>query len=95
MKIRAIAVIAMALFLPFAASACGDDSTGDLSKEEISKQFQDAGISKKQADCMADKVKDADLTKDELDEFNKSQDTSSKAGKALMDAVTSCMTTGS
>ena len=40
-------------------------------------------------------AKDADLTKDELDEFNKSQDTSSKAGKALMDAVTSCMTTGS
>ncbi|MFN8017007.1 MAG: hypothetical protein U0P45_02665 [Acidimicrobiales bacterium] len=94
MKLRYVFMAAMALFLPFIATACGDDSTGDLSTDEISKELQDSGIPEKQADCIASKVKDADLTKDELEEFNKSQDTSSKAGKALMDAVTSCVTAG-
>ena len=95
MKIRYVLLAAVALFMPLAVTACGDDSTGDLSKSEISKELQDAGIPEEQADCIAGKVKDADLTKDELDEFNKSQDTSTKAGKALMEAVTSCVTAGS
>lgn len=92
MKIRYVAIAALALFLPILATSCGDDSTGDLSETEISKEFQDAGIPKEQADCMAGKVKDADLTKEELDDFTKSKDESTKAGKALMSAVTSCMT---
>jgi hypothetical protein len=92
MKFRYLAIAALALFLPFLATSCGDDSTGDLSESEIAKEFEDAGIPKEQAECMAGKVKDADLTKDELDEFTKSQDASTKAGKALMSAVTSCMT---
>lgn len=91
MKFRYLAIAAMALFLPFLATSCGDDSTGDLSEDEISKEFVDAGIPKEQADCMAGKVKDADLTQDELDDFTESQDESTKAGKALMSAVTSCM----
>ncbi len=93
MKFRYLAIAVLALFLPFLATACGDDSTGDLSESEISKEFADAGIPKEQADCMAGKVKDADLTKKELDEFTKNQDATSKAGKALMSAVTSCMQT--
>ena len=92
MKFRYLDIAALPLFLPFLATGCGDDSTGDLSKEEISKEFEDAGIPKEQADCMAGKVKDADLTKEELDDFTKSQDASTKAGKALMSAVTECMT---
>ncbi|WP_421118322.1 hypothetical protein ACE2AJ_13020 [Aquihabitans daechungensis] len=91
MKFRYLAIAALALFLPVFATSCGDDSTGDLSESEISKEFQDAGIPEEQADCMAGKVKDADLTKEELDDFTESQDESSKAGKALMSAVTSCM----
>ena len=92
MKFRYLAIAAMALFLPILATGCGDDSTGGLSESEISKEFKDAGIPAEQADCMAAKVKDADLTKEELDEFTKSQDADTKAGKALMSAVTSCMT---
>jgi len=91
MKLRHLAIAAVALCLPFLATGCGDDSTGDLSESEISKEFVDAGIPKEQADCMAGKVKDADLTKDELDEFTDSQDETTKAGKALMAAVTECM----
>ncbi len=91
MKFRYLAVAAMALFLPVLATSCGDDSTGDLSESEISKEFVEAGIPKEQADCMAGKVKDADLTEDELEDFTKSQDETTKAGKALMAAVTECM----
>lgn len=91
MKLRYLAIAVVALFLPFLATGCGDDSTGDLSESEISEEFVDAGIPKEQADCMAGKVKDADLTKDELEEFTSSQDESTKAGKALMAAVTECM----
>lgn len=93
MKFRYLAIAAVALFLPFLATACGDDSTGDLSESEISEQFQDAGIEKAQADCMAGKVKDADLTEEELNDFTESQDASSKAGEVLMSAVTECITT--
>ena len=51
MKIRAIAIIAIALFLPLAAAACGgDDSTGDLSTDDIAKELKDAGLPAKQAD---------------------------------------------
>lgn len=94
MKLRYLAIAVLALFLPFLATACGDDSTGDLSESEISKEFQDAGIPKEEANCMASKVKDADLTKDELEEFTSSQDTDTKAGKAMMEAVTACMSLG-
>ena len=95
MKIRHLFMLVMAVFLPVAVAACGADSTGDLSKDDISKELQDSGMPKAQADCIANKVKDADLTKEELDDFNKSPDTESKAGKALMSAVTGCMTTTS
>ena len=53
MKFRYLAIALLALFLPFLATSCGDDSTGDLSESEISKEFEDAGIPKEQADCMA------------------------------------------
>ena len=91
MKLRYLAVAALALFLPFLATSCGDDSTGDLSESEISKEFQDAGLDKETSDCLAGKVKDADLTKDELDEFTENNDETTKAGKVLTSALTECM----
>lgn len=72
MLIRKLAVASMALILPFAAVACGDDSTGDLDKGDLSKKFQDeAGMNKKQADCMADAMIKADFTEDELNKMAK------------------------
>jgi hypothetical protein len=94
MKLRHLAAVALALFLPFVAASCGDDSTGDMSEGEISKQLQDAGVSEKEADCMAPKLKEADLTEDDLDKLEKSQDESSKAGKAFVAAITECMGIG-
>ena len=35
MKIRSIAIIAFALFLPVGIAACSEDSTGDLDKGEL------------------------------------------------------------
>jgi len=92
MKIRHLAAALLALTLPFAATACGADSTGDLSEKEISEQLQKGGLPAETADCIAGDLKDANLTEEQLEEFNKSQDTSSETGKVLMKAVTACMT---
>jgi hypothetical protein len=43
---------------------------------------------------MATKVKDADLTKDELDEVTSDDNDSSRAGKVFTSALTECMGIG-
>jgi hypothetical protein len=93
MRIRTLAACAVALTLPFAAVACGDDSTGDLSEEEISDALQEGGLDAETSDCIAGDLKDADLTEDELNEFTESQDVDSRAGEVLMEAMSSCLGT--
>ena len=94
MKLRSLALVATALVLPFAATACGDDSTGDLDKGDLVDEFKDSGMDDAQADCMAGAIIDSDFTKDELDEMNadptKLEDTDK--GKEYMAAVTTCVT---
>ena len=91
MKFRYLAIAAMALFLPFLATGCGDDSTGDLSESEISDQLQEGGLDEKTSDCMAGVIKDADLTEDELNEYIKDPTGDGKAAKAITPAITDCM----
>lgn len=90
MKFRTLAVVALALLLPFGAVACSDDSTGDLSKSEISDALQKGGLPKDKADCGADIMKKADLSKDELNDFN-GANKDSKAGKAFQQVLKKCM----
>ena len=49
MKIRSIAIIAFALFLPVGIAACSEDSTGDLDKGELSDELQKEGLSADEA----------------------------------------------
>ena len=67
MKIRALAVVALAITMPFAATACGADSTGELDKGDLVDELKKAGLDEETADCAADAMIDADFTKDELD----------------------------
>ncbi len=90
MKLRLLAVAAIALVMPFSLAACGDDSTGDLSVEEISKELQNGGIESAQADCIATALKEADFTKEELDNISDIDVTTGK-GKAYVDAASECL----
>ena len=88
---RILAVTALALFLPFAATACGDDSTGDLSVGEMSKELQSkGGLDKATADCLAKALKDADFTKAELEKLG-TGDIDAKKEKAYTDAGIKCI----
>lgn len=89
MKIRVLAIGALALFLPFAAVACGDDSTGDLSIDEISEEMQKSGLPEDQADCVAKALKEADFTEDDLNDL--ATDPDSEKGKAYIEAATKCL----
>lgn len=71
-----------------------EDSTGELTVEEISEEFQNAGLPKDEADCIAEIVHDADLTKQELDEFVANEDGDTPAGEVLTDAITQCFGLG-
>lgn len=90
MKLRVLAVAAAALVLPFSVVACGDDSTGDLSVNEISSELQKGGINKEQADCIAEALKKADFTKKELENLD-SMDISTGKGKEYVDAASKCL----
>ena len=93
MKLRILAVTATALLLPFAATACSDDSTGDLDKGDLVDDFKDSGMTEDQADCMADAIIDSDFTEDELDEMTADPTKlESGKGKEYMNAVTKCVT---
>lgn len=95
MKLRIVFLAVLAVLLPFVATGCGDDSTGDLSRDDIVKQLEKSGVPEAQAPCVADALKKADFTKDELNNISKKQDFSSGKGKAYIDAVTKCVTGGS
>jgi hypothetical protein len=90
MKIRLIAIAAVALALPFAAASCSSDSTGNYSVEKISSELQDAGLTKAQADCFAPMLKKADLTEKEIKAASPA-DPTSKAGKVFAEAATKCV----
>lgn len=93
MKIRNLAVAAIALTLPFAAVACGADSTGELDKDDLVKELTDSGMDEATADCAADAMIDADFTKDELDKLN-AGDTGvdEKKTEAFTNAIAKCVT---
>lgn len=94
MKIRNLAMAAMAVLLPFAAAACSSDSTGDLNKGDVSKELQKGGaMTKVQADCAADALIKADFSKDELKKLNSndSAKVSAKKVKEFTKAVTGCV----
>lgn len=93
MKFRNLAVAAVALMLPLSAVACSDDSTGDLDVGEISEEIQKSGIPKEQADCVAQALKDADFTEDDMENF--STDPESEKGKEYIAAVTECVSEAS
>lgn len=97
MKIRTLAVVATALFLPFAAAACGADSTGELDKGDLTKELQDAGYTEAQAECAADKVIAADFSKEEIDKANEELaagniTSTDERAQELIEAFTSCLT---
>lgn len=93
MKFRTLAVAAAAIVLPLSAVACSDDSTGDLDVGEISEEIQKSGIPEEQADCVAQALKDADFTEDDLENF--STDPDSEKGKEYIEAVTDCVSDAS
>ena len=92
MKIRSLAVFAAALALPLGAAACSEESTGDLSKGEITSQLVDAGLPEEQAGCMADAMIEIDFTKTELEDIGSGKTTSGEKYDAFFEATTSCMT---
>lgn len=92
MKFRNLALAATALLLPFAAVSCGDDSTGDLDKGDIVDELKKADIPEDQANCMADALIKADLTKDELDKLNSGEDIDADKQSAFTAALTDCIT---
>lgn len=95
MKFRYLAMAAMALFIPFAASACGADSTGELDKGDLVDELEKGGMDKKQADCMADALIDADFNKDELDSLNAGKsDVDKTKTEAFTKAATECVMAG-
>jgi hypothetical protein len=92
MKFRYLAVAATAVFLPFAATACGADSTGELDKGELVDELEKGGMDAAQADCMADALIDADFTKDEIDDLNAGDtDVNPEKTEAFTEAATECV----
>lgn len=91
MKIRTLAVFATALVLPLSAAACSEESTGDLSKGEITEQLVEAGIAEDQAGCMADAMIEIDFTKSELEDIGSGKTTSGEKYDAFFEATTDCI----
>ena len=92
MKVRSIALLAIAVVLPFGAAACSEESTNDLSKGEITSQLVEAGLPEAQAGCMADALIEIDFTKSELEDIGSGKTTSGEKYDAFFEATTDCMT---
>lgn len=92
MKFRSLAVCATAFLLPFAAAACSEESTGDLSKSEITDELTKGGLPEGQADCMADALIAGDFTESELNDISSGETTSGEKYDAFFKATMDCMT---
>ncbi|CAN5438233.1 hypothetical protein BH10ACT1_BH10ACT1_39240 [soil metagenome] len=105
MKFRNLAVVALALFLPLAATACGgsdDNNSGERpSTSEISKAITKelpTGVPTGVADCIAEKVHESKIpngvlraiVKGEQAEVDK--DNEDDYTKILTDSATTCAT---
>lgn len=96
MKIRNLAIAAVALLMPFTAAACGGaDSTSELDKGDLSKELQKSGMPEAQADCAADALIKSDFTKDEIDKMNAGDSGVDKAKvKEFTAAMVKCVGVG-
>ncbi len=89
MKIRALAIAGI-LALSSSLAACGDDSTGDLDRGDLSAQLQaEMELDEETADCAADALIDADFTKEELE--GDMESLSTEKGQAFTAALMDCM----
>jgi hypothetical protein len=93
MNTRKLALVAAIFLLPFAAAACGADSTSELDKGDLTEELEKSGMPTAQAECAADALIDADFTKDELDDLNAGKtDVSKEKTEAFTKAITKCVT---
>lgn len=101
MKIRTLAVGALALLVPLSAAACGDDDKGGSgerpSAEEIGKSLgKEIGLPEEQATCVGEKIYDSKISSDALrdavdgKESKLDEKTESANAKIVAGAVTSC-----
>lgn len=68
MKIRNVAIAAVALLVPFTAAACGgSDKTSDLNKTDLAKELEKRGMSEGSATCAAEALLEAGFTRAEID----------------------------
>lgn len=91
MKIRSLAVCATAILLPLAATSCSEETTGDLSKGEITEELTKAGIPADQADCVADALIAGDFSKSELDDISSGETTSGEKYDTFLAATMECI----
>lgn len=97
MKIRSLALVAAALFLPLTAVACGDSGNDKPDSAGVTKQLIKAGMPEKQAECVGKALEDAGLTYDDYTKV--SQDSASVASdpkfRKYLTAAVKCVTGGS
>ena len=89
MKFRIAAVAAVALFLPFAATSCSDDNKKVSEGDFVERLQEEAGLSKKIAECMAPYLTEAGLTEGDLDQ-EELGDISAEKQQAFTDAAKEC-----
>lgn len=91
MNLRAFAVLATALLLPPAASACGDSGGGGKpTVGNISDQLQKSGMPAKQADCTAKAAEKAGFTADEYKKLADQPNLDDPKVKKYVRAVAAC-----
>ena len=91
MNLRALAVLATALLLPLAASACGDSGDGGKPTiANISDQLQKSGMPAKQADCTAKAAEKAGFTADEYQKMADKPNLDDPKVRKFATAVAAC-----
>jgi len=104
MKIRALALVALAVLLPLSATACGTSDSGSGSggaKTEIpalknlSKRLQQGGMSKAQADCVAKAFDDSKISEADVAKLQKGDVTGLDAAtlRRYSKSIASCIST--
>jgi len=100
LKIRNLAVAAVALVLPLVAASCASGSDpAKFDREKVVKSVTDGGNTKAQGECVADALKDASFTNDDIKKYqNKSIDTPAAKKdsrlQAYVKAVGDCVSGG-